>query len=58
MKNESWQMWGLVSVLMGVAVWMGIGVVVMAFRHPWMTDTQRVLHMREALLFQKVERPR
>ena len=35
-------------------LWYGIGVTVFALRHPWATDTERLLHPHAVLTFEKV----
>ena len=37
-------------------VWAFVGDLVFAFRHPWMTDTQRAFHLWDVLTFQQVPR--
>ena len=37
-----------------VALWAVLAGVVFAFRHPWATDTQRLTHIVDALLFRSV----
>jgi len=36
-------------------LWLSIGHVVFALRHPDFTDTQRLLHLKSVLLFEKVK---
>lgn len=41
------------AVLLLIGWWI-IALVVFAFRHPWMTSTQRTLHLWSALTFSEV----
>lgn len=44
-------------ILAAIAAWAIYGAVaccVFAYRHPWMTDTQRSLHILDALLWRRV----
>lgn len=40
-----------------LAIWLGVSSVIFALRHPWMTDTQRLLQLHRAILLQTVEQP-
>lgn len=41
-------------LLMAILAWVVVGEVVFAFRHPWATDTERLLWIGHAMTFQKV----
>lgn len=44
-------------VVFGIlALWFVAANTVFAFRHPWLTSTERFLLMKQALLFERVER--
>jgi len=40
-----WSLWLLVAA----ALYVGVSCAVFAFRHPWLTQTQRTLHIGDAL---------
>lgn len=44
-----------VLILLVFVAYALIAQIVFSFRHPWMTDTERLLNFHKALLFQRVE---
>lgn len=44
-------LWALLIILI---LWSVVGEMVLAFRHPWMTETERILHYPDALMFRKL----
>lgn len=65
-KPCAWRSWRLVvrlrslasdaAVFIGVMLiaWFMVANVVFAFRHPWATQTERLIHIADAVLFRKV----
>lgn len=43
---------------LALVLYLVLSGMVFAFRHPWMSDTERFLHMREVLTWQRVPRER
>ena len=41
-----------------VLLWVIVSNMVFAFRHPWATDTQRFLHLWDAMTFQEIKQPK
>ena len=46
----------VLTVLTLIVAWFLVAEIVFAFRHPWATDTQRLVHTPDALLFRKIPR--
>lgn len=46
----------LVIVAIGAVLYVGIASTIFAFRHPWATQTQRLLCLPEAVALEKVEK--
>ena len=44
----------LLAALFVASLYIFVANVVFALRHPWATDTERFLYMREVLTFQRV----
>jgi hypothetical protein len=38
-----------------ILLWLAIASMVFAFRHPWMTDTQRILNIHNIILLKNVQ---
>ena len=45
----------LVYSLVAFVLWVFISQVVFGLRHPWITDTERMLHFVDAMAFSSVE---
>lgn len=37
-----------------LVVWIIIAEIVFSFRHSWMTDTERLIYVKSAMLFRKI----
>lgn len=45
----------LIMALIILGAWLFVANVVFAFRHSWMTTTERLIWIKSAMLFQKVQ---
>jgi hypothetical protein len=45
------------SVALALVLWLFISGLVFTFRHPWLTDTQRIFHIWDAMTFQRLSEP-
>lgn len=45
------------TVLVLLFAWAAIGDLVFSFRHPWLTDIQRMFHLWDAMTFQRLSQP-
>lgn len=47
----------IIAIICGALVgWLIISQVIFAIRHPWLTDTERLLNFHNAVLFHTVDR--
>lgn len=44
----------IVSLGLACVAWVIIAIITFGFRHPWATDTERLIHIFDALAFRKV----
>lgn len=47
----------IATAMMLLFLWAAIGDLVFAFRHPWLTDAQRMFHLWDAMTFQRISEP-
>lgn len=57
-RIKGWFKWDVTCTAILVALaYIYVAGTVFAIRHPWMTDTQRALHVKEMMLWKTVEKP-
>jgi hypothetical protein len=44
----------ITAIICIIGFWIFLGITTFALRHPDMTDTERLIHFKEALLFERV----
>ena len=47
----------IATVLVLLFAWAALGDLVFSFRHPWLTDSQRMFHLWDAMTFQRISEP-
>jgi hypothetical protein len=52
LTNKFWELIPIIIVLF--VVYLVISTWIFAFRHPWATDMERLVHIGDALMFKKV----
>jgi hypothetical protein len=52
LTNKFWELIPIITVLF--VVYLVISTWIFAFRHPWATDMERLVHIGDALMFKKV----
>lgn len=45
----------LTAVICIIGFWFLLAMATFAFRHPKMTDTERLIHLKEAMFFERVK---
>ena len=46
----------LIAIVLIITAYFTISAIVFAVRHPKMTDTERILHLKDSLLFRRIEK--
>jgi hypothetical protein len=45
------------AALIGVLLYAAVSGIVFRFRHPWMTETELIIHTMDSVLWRTVEKP-
>jgi hypothetical protein len=43
------------AIMFAAVFWLIVATAVFAFRHPWATDTERIIYLPEAMRFERIK---
>lgn len=55
MQSSEWRSYAAMALVTFVTLYLLVASVVFGLRHPWATDTERLLHIGDALAFRTLD---